>query len=105
MMDGVVLVNEILDWTKRFKKSCFFLKVDFEKAYDSVSWDYLRFVLKEMGFGDKWLMWLEPSVFESFMSILVNASPTKDFLVHKGLRQGDPLFLFLFVLAMEGLTA
>ncbi|XP_058754109.1 uncharacterized protein LOC131627286 [Vicia villosa] len=58
-----------------------------------------------MGFGDKRLIWLEESVFKSYMSILVNGSPTKDFLVQKGLRQGDPLSSFLFVLAMEGLTS
>ncbi|XP_058722795.1 uncharacterized protein LOC131594631 [Vicia villosa] len=104
-MDGVLLMNELLDWSKRYKKSFFLLKVDFEKAYYSVSWDYLKLVFNNMGFGDKWNIRLEKCVFKSHMSILVNGSPTKDFMVHKGLRQGDPLSLFLFVLAMEGLAA
>lgn len=80
------------------------LKVDFEKAYDSVSWNYLRTVMVKMGFNDKWMKWMEARVFTSHMSVLVNGSATKDFMTQKGLRQGDSLSPFLFVLAMEGLT-
>src|SRR4051812_28960117 len=55
MMDGVLLVNEIIDWPRRKKRSCLLLKVYFEKAYDSVSWQYLRETMIRMGFGNRWI--------------------------------------------------
>jgi hypothetical protein len=51
---GVVFVNEVVDFAKRTKKECVILKVDFEKAYDSVSWSVLDYMLKRVGFGAKW---------------------------------------------------
>src|SRR4051812_7255914 len=103
-MDGVLLVNEILDWSKKNKRSCLLLKVECEKAYDSVSWQYLRGMMIRMGFGNRWMRWMEACIFNNNMSILVNGSATMEFKVHRGLRQGDLLSPFLFVLAMEGLT-
>jgi hypothetical protein len=54
LADGVVVVNEVVDLAKRTKKECVIFKVDFEKAYDSVSWSFLDYMLRRVGFGDKW---------------------------------------------------
>lgn len=104
ILDGVLVVNKVLGFAKRKRRSCLVLKVDYEKAYDSISWKYLRFSFDKMGFGNKWKDWMQVYVFNSSMSILVNGSATKNFRVEKGLRQGDLLSPFLFVIAMGGLT-
>ncbi|GKB25703.1 RNA-directed DNA polymerase, eukaryota, reverse transcriptase zinc-binding domain protein, partial [Tanacetum coccineum] len=77
--------------------------VDFEKAYDSVRWDYLDDILKKFGFGDKWCGWIRNCLISSKGSVIVNGSPTKEFQFHRGLKQGDPLFSFLFILIMQSL--
>ncbi|XP_058775361.1 uncharacterized protein LOC131649626 [Vicia villosa] len=104
MLDGVLVLNESLDFAERFNKRCMMVKVGFEKAYDCVSWDFLWYMLERTGFGVKWRSWIEALVFNSSMSILVNGSPTRDFEVFKGLRQGDSLSPFLLLLVAEGLS-
>nr|GFB07481.1 RNA-directed DNA polymerase, eukaryota [Tanacetum cinerariifolium] len=78
-------------------------KVDFEKAYDSVQWDYLDDILKKFGFGDRWCGWIRSCLRSSRGSVMVNGSPTVEFQFYKGLKQGDPIFPFLFILIMESL--
>ncbi|GKD62672.1 RNA-directed DNA polymerase, eukaryota, reverse transcriptase zinc-binding domain protein, partial [Tanacetum coccineum] len=78
-------------------------KVDFEKAYDSVHWDYLYDVLLNFGFGDKWREWIQSCLNSSKGSVIVNGSPTSEFQFQRGLKQGDSLSSFLFILIMESL--
>ncbi|GKE13007.1 RNA-directed DNA polymerase, eukaryota, partial [Tanacetum coccineum] len=92
-----------LQWCKSKHKQALIFKVDFEKAYDSVKWDFLDDVLNKFGFGNKWCKWIQCCLRSSRGSILVNGSPTEEFQFGKGLKQGDPLSPFLFILVMESL--
>jgi hypothetical protein len=53
-VDGVVTVSEVIDYAKKIRKNCLIFKVDFEKAYDSVDWGFLDYMLCRFGFGVKW---------------------------------------------------
>nr|GEU95546.1 RNA-directed DNA polymerase, eukaryota, reverse transcriptase zinc-binding domain protein [Tanacetum cinerariifolium] len=101
--DSVLMANVIVTWAKKHKKKIMMFKVDFEKAYDSLSWNYLDCMFDYMGFGDKWRMWIQGCLVSARSSVLLNGSSTKEFHIHRGLRQGDPLSTFMFILAMEGL--
>ena len=58
-------------------------------------------VLQKMGFGTKWVGWMWSCMSSAKLSVLVNGVPTDFFPSTKGLRQGDPLSLYLFVMGME----
>ncbi|GJZ58056.1 RNA-directed DNA polymerase, eukaryota [Tanacetum coccineum] len=103
ILDGPFILNELLQWCKSKKKQSLIFKVDFEKAYNSVRWDFLDDVLKKFGFGAKWRGWIQSCLRSSRCSIMVNGSPTEEFQVYKGLKQGDPLSPLLFILVMESL--
>ncbi|MCH80733.1 LINE-1 reverse transcriptase like, partial [Trifolium medium] len=103
LVDGVVVINEVLDVAKKMGKEVLVFKVDFEKAYDSVDWGFLEYMLRRFGFCDKWVEWMQACVFAGSMSILVNGSPTREISIQRGLKQGDPLAPFLFLLVVEGL--
>nr|GEV35876.1 RNA-directed DNA polymerase, eukaryota [Tanacetum cinerariifolium] len=80
-----------------------FLKVDFAKAYDTVRWDFLIDILQAFRFGSVWCTWIRGISAFAKASILVNGSPSDEFQIHRGLKQGDPLSPFLFILVMESL--
>ncbi|WJX43736.1 hypothetical protein P8452_30798 [Trifolium repens] len=103
LVDGVVVVNEVIDSAKKNSKQCLILKVDFEKAYDSVDCGFLDHMLCNFGFCDKWRAWMRSCVCAGSMSVLVNGSPTMEINIKRGLKQGDPLAPLLFLLVAEGL--
>jgi len=79
------------------------VKVDFEKAYDSIEWDFLEYMIKILGFQCRWINWIKMCLKSASVSVLVNGSPTREFRPSRGLRQGGPLAPFLFLIMVEGL--
>ncbi|MFS7913005.1 putative RNA-directed DNA polymerase [Helianthus anomalus] len=104
ILDGPLIINEAISWLKKSKKSAFLFKLDFEKAYDNVNWGFVISIMNQMGFPRLWCDWVFGLLSAARAAVLVNGSPTFDFQCLKGMRQGDPLSPFLFLIVMEALS-
>ncbi|GJZ39038.1 putative RNA-directed DNA polymerase [Tanacetum coccineum] len=103
ILDGCLVANEIIRMAKSEGHKLLLFKVDFEKAFDSVNWSFLQDIIRQMRFGAKWRKWIGACLSSASISVLINGSPSKEFKMEKGLRQGDPLSTLLFLLVGEAL--
>ena len=77
ILDSVLTANEVFEDIRRRRMSGLCFKVDFEKAYDSVRWEFLFDMLQRLGFHCKWITWIKGCLESATVSVLVNGSPTE----------------------------
>ena len=103
IVDGIILVHEILHSIKCKKLSGMLVKLDIAKAYDKLNWQFIRKMLEVFGFSVTWVNWIMHLISSALFSILVNGVPSGIINPTRGIHQGDPLSPFLFILMAKGL--
>ncbi|KAG5531068.1 hypothetical protein RHGRI_025879 [Rhododendron griersonianum] len=104
--DNVIIVQEIVHRFNSMKgsKGNMLIKLDLEKAYDRLEWGFIRQVLHFFNFPPLWINLIMSIISLSSMSILFNGSATDTFSPSRGIRQGDPLSPYIFILCVEYLS-
>nr|GEV76085.1 probable LRR receptor-like serine/threonine-protein kinase At1g63430 [Tanacetum cinerariifolium] len=90
ILDGPLILNEVLVWYRKRKKELMVFKVDFEKAFDSLRWDYLDMVMGKLGFGLKSRSWIYRYLHNARSFILVNP----EFDIYRAFDKGIPYLNF-----------
>ncbi|KAK6158949.1 hypothetical protein DH2020_006263 [Rehmannia glutinosa] len=99
--DCIAMVSEGFNVLQGRSDSNMILKIDIRKAFDTLRWDFLLYVLRHLGFSKIFVHWLEVVLRSSRISVLLNGTPVGYFACSRGVRQGDPLSPLLFCIAEE----
>ena len=86
ILDTAIIANEAIDSMLKRNESGVLCKLDIEKAYDHLNWNFLLLVLQRMGFGEKWTGWISWCISIATFSVLINGPPTGFFNSSRGLR-------------------
>ncbi|GMI98280.1 hypothetical protein HRI_003497300 [Hibiscus trionum] len=87
IVDCSLIANETINFIQKNKSNAILFKADFKKAYDSVDWNFLDLIQKEMGFGCKWRKWVNMCISSANVVILINGVPSNSFTISRSLRQ------------------
>jgi arsenate reductase-like glutaredoxin family protein len=106
--DNILIAFETLHHMQHMKgnqQGYMALKLDMSKTYDRVEWAFLENIMLKMGFNISWVSMIMECVRTVSYSVLINGEPRGFFHPTRGLRQGDPISPYFFLLCAEGLNA
>ncbi|OMO66560.1 reverse transcriptase [Corchorus capsularis] len=104
--DYVILAQECLHSTRTSmaKDGWMIIKIDLEKAFDRLEWSFIKKMLDFYNFPRELVQLIMSAITDPSLTVMVNGSPSKEFEASRGIRQGDPISLYIFILCMEYLS-
>ena len=95
------LISDIMEVTRSLDLEGYLLTMDIQKAFDSVSHEFLLLVLENAGFGPNFISWIKLILLNQKSSVFNGGESTGYFNLGRGCRQGDPISAYLFIMVIE----
>ena len=99
--DNVRTIDDIIAYSEKYNNDGVILSLDFQKAFDTIEWNFMHKVLEKLNFGNDLISWIEILYQNANVVIKNNGYISKKIFLERGLRQGCPISSILFILCVE----